>query len=181
MMIDENGHIQRFEGIFTAHYPAVKSFIAALLKSETDSEDLAQDIFAKLWTRRDVWAERDEAVGGYIYAMARNASLDFIRKRRRTSRFGADFHPEALEGIFSHDTALDPLYAEEIGLLLEMAIERMPGRRMRIFRMSRFDGMSNKAIAERMGLSVRTVEHQIYLALRELRRIIFILLLMRLL
>ena len=176
MMIDENGHIQRFEGIFTAHYPAVKSFIAALLKSETDSEDLAQDIFVKLWTRRDVWAERDEAVGGYIYAMARNASLDFIRKRRRTSRFGADFHPEALEGIFSHDTALDPLYAEEIGLLLEMAIERMPGRRM-----SRFDGMSNKAIAERMGLSVRTVEHQIYLALRELRRIIFILLLMRLL
>lgn len=46
--------------------------------------------------------------------------------------------------------------------------------------MSRLDGMSNKEIAEALGLSTRTVEHQIYLALRELRRIIFLFLLLHL-
>ena len=65
-------------------------------------------------------------------------------------------------------------------MLTELAIERLPKRRKRIFRMSRLDGMSNKEIAEALGLSTRTVEHQIYLALRELRRIIFLFLLLHL-
>ena len=47
-MTEENDLIKRFEGIFIAHYPAVKGFIAALLKSEAYAEDLAQDIFARL-------------------------------------------------------------------------------------------------------------------------------------
>lgn len=55
-MTEENDLIKRFEGIFIAHYPAVKGFIAALLKSEAYAEDLAQDIFARLWTRHDIWA-----------------------------------------------------------------------------------------------------------------------------
>ena len=165
-MTEENDLIKRFEGIFIAHYPAVKGFIAALLKSEAYAEDLAQDIFARLWTRHDIWA--------------RNAALDFIRKRRKTSPHGGDFRPEALDGLFSESTPLDPLYAEEIQLLMELAIERLPKRRKRIFRMSRLDGMSNKEIAEALGLSTRTVEHQIYLALRELRRIIFLFLLLHL-
>lgn len=179
-MTEENDLTKRFEGIFIAHYPAVKGFIAALLKSEAYAEDLAQDIFARLWTRRDIWAERDGGHSGYIYTMARNAALDFIRKRRKTSPHGGDFRPEALDGLFSENTPLDPLYAEEIQLLMELAIERLPKRRKRIFRMSRLDGMSNKEIAEALGLSTRTVEHQIYLALRELRRIIFLFLLLHL-
>lgn len=179
-MTEENDLTKRFEGIFIAHYPAVKRFIAALLKSEAYAEDLAQDIFARLWTRHDIWAERDGGHSGYIYAMARNAALDFIRKRRKTSPHGGDFRPEALDGLFSESTPLDPLYAEEIQLLMELAIERLPKRRKRIFRMSRLDGMSNKEIAEALGLSTRTVEHQIYLALRELRRIIFLFLLLHL-
>ena len=77
-MTEENDLIKRFEGIFIAHYPAVKGFIAALLKSEAYAEDLAQDIFARLWTRHDIWAERDGGHSGYIYAMARNAALDFL-------------------------------------------------------------------------------------------------------
>lgn len=108
-MTEENDLIKRFEGIFIAHYPAVKGFIAALLKSEAYAEDLAQDIFARLWTRRDIWAERDGGHSGYIYAMARNAALDFIRKRRKTSPHGGDFRPEALDGLFSENTPLDPL------------------------------------------------------------------------
>ena len=65
-MTEENDLIKRFEGIFIAHYPAVKGFIAALLKSEAYAEDLAQDIFARLWTRHDIWAERDGGHSGYL-------------------------------------------------------------------------------------------------------------------
>lgn len=108
-MTEENDLIKRFEGIFIAHYPAVKGFIAALLKSEAYAEDLAQDIFARLWTRHDIWAERDGGHSGYIYAMARNAALDFIRKRRKPAHTEGtsarkplmDYSPKALPSTLS--------------------------------------------------------------------------------
>lgn len=53
-----------------------------------------------------------------------------------------------------------------------MALENFPERRRRIFEMSRFNNMSNQEIALSLHLSVRTIEHQIYLSLQVLKRII---------
>lgn len=63
----------------------------------------------------------------------------------------------------------DPLYYEEALLLMRLTLDRMPERRRLIFEMSRMEGLSNAVIAEQLQLSVRTVEHQIYLALKELK------------
>lgn len=56
-----------------------------------------------------------------------------------------------------------------------MVLERLPEQRRKIFEMSRLKEMTNKEIAVALHLSVRTVEHQIYLTLQELRKIVFIL------
>lgn len=58
-------------------------------------------------------------------------------------------------------------------LIIRMALENFPERRRRIFEMSRFNNMSNQEIALSLHLSVRTIEHQIYLSLQVLKRIIF--------
>ena len=60
-------------------------------------------------------------------------------------------------------------------LIIRMALENLPERRRRIFEMSRFNNMSNQEIALSLHLSVRTIEHQIYLSLQVLKRIILIL------
>lgn len=72
----------------------------------------------------------------------------------------------------------DPLYYEEALLLMHLTLDRMPERRRQIFEMSRMHGLSNAEIAEQLQLSVRTVEHQIYLALKELKKtmLLFVLL-----
>lgn len=72
----------------------------------------------------------------------------------------------------------DPLYYEEALLLMRLTLDRMPERRRQIFEMSRMHGLSNAEIAEQLQLSVRTVEHQIYLALKELKKtmLLFVLL-----
>ena len=50
----------RFERFYAANYPRVKNFAKLLTKSEEDAEDIAQNIFLKLWTRPELWQERSE-------------------------------------------------------------------------------------------------------------------------
>ena len=61
---------------------------------------------------------------------------------------------------------------------MRLTLDRMPERRRQIFEMSRMQGLSNAVIAEQLQLSVRTVEHQIYLALKEFKKtmLLFVLL-----
>ena len=69
---------------------------------------------------------------------------------------------------------LNEIYHEELQLLLKLALEQMPDKRRQVFEMSRFMHLSNHTIAEKMDLSIRTVEQHIYLALKDLKKIILI-------
>ena len=67
---------------------------------------------------------------------------------------------------------LENLYKEEIRLLTMLYVERLPEVRKRVFEASRIEGMTNKEIAEKMHISVRTVEHHIYLSLKGLKELL---------
>lgn len=72
--------------------------------------------------------------------------------------------------IGSDITVEDTLFAKEIRLLIEMVVSEMPAQRQRIYRMSREQGVSNEEIAGTLGISKRSVENQISLALKEIRQ-----------
>ena len=79
---------------------------------------------------------------------------------------------------FARQTNLLPEYElpdvdnRDLLLLIQLAVEKMPGQRQRIFRMSREEGIANDEIARRLGISTRTVENQISRALSELRKLV---------
>lgn len=174
-MTQESYLVQDFEKIFRTQFSAVKHFIFTLLKSEEDAEDIAQDVFVKLWTNYETWKDND-GKDGYIYAVARNLTLDFIRHKRLEDNYRDEQIQEySIKELFGSADILNPIYYNEIQLILKLALERFPERRRNIFEMSRFKKMSNVEIAETLHISVRTVEHHIYLALQNLRKIIFIL------
>ena len=60
-------------------------------------------------------------------------------------------------------------------MTIHLTLEKMPIRRKLIFELSRFEGLSYKEIAEKLDVSIRTVEHQVYLALIELKKMLFLL------
>lgn len=68
--------------------------------------------------------------------------------------------------IFNID---EQIHAENLAMLIELVIDRMPPQRQRIFHMSRYLGYSNGEIADRLHLSINTVNNHIILALRELK------------
>ncbi|WP_373156873.1 RNA polymerase sigma-70 factor [Bacteroides cellulosilyticus] len=166
--------VQQFEKIFKAHFSSVKFFIFMFLKSEADSEDLAQDVFVKLWTNFETWIDND-GKDGYIYTIAKNVTLDFIKHKRLEDDYRDELIKKNLtKELFGFADPLNSIYCNEIRLIIRMALERFPKRRRKIFEMSRLRNMSNHEIAETLHLSLRTIEHQIYLSLKTLKKIIII-------
>jgi RNA polymerase sigma-70 factor (ECF subfamily) len=163
----------RFEELFHLYYPKVRSFAAILLKSEQEAEDVAQDIFVRLWETPDLWEGNLEK--NYLYTMVKNSVFNRIKRKNLESKY---IHTQQdLQGITELAEFEDPLneiYREELQLLLMLALEQLPGKRREVFKLSRFQHLSNQEIAEKMNLSVRTVEQHIYLALKELKKLLIV-------
>ena len=111
-----------------------------------------------------------------IYTMAKNVAFDFIKHKRLENDYREEqIKKSKIKDLLGLSDPLNSLYYKEIQLIIRMALENFPERRRKIFEMSRFNNMSNQEIALSLHLSVRTIEHQIYLSLQVLKRIILIL------
>ncbi|WP_295731305.1 RNA polymerase sigma-70 factor [uncultured Muribaculum sp.] len=170
-----------FEAFYTANFPRVKNFAKLLTKSEQDAEDISQSIFMKLWIRPELWQD-PEAMTGYLYTMTRNEIFKLFKHQKVEREFEEKVMSSKLIGELSEEGCAFPLediYYKEKLMLLNMALSRIPERRRRVFEMSRFDGLSNKEIADRMQMPLRTVEDNIYRTLAELRKLLIFVIIFR--
>lgn len=157
---EEQERKRKFEQFFILTFPKVKAFACKILQSEEDAEDIAQDIFVKLWDNPEIWENKD-TWDSYIYAMTRNQIYNFLKHQSVELNYQEKF---VQENASSYDFDIyDNLYAKELQLLIKLTLDNMPEQRRKVFSMSRQKGMSNQEIAEKLNLSVRTVERHIYL------------------
>ena len=166
------GNAKAFDSLFTAFYPKTERFLAGFLDSKEEAEDLAQDVFVKLWQNRSglVYVEN---VNAYLYRIAKNTLFDYIEKSRKIN-YSA---PSSLLDIPTKETLEELLFAKELNDLINLAIDKMPAQRKTIFTMSRKESLSNQEIAEHLNISKRTVEAHISAALADIRKVIPLLLL----
>lgn len=165
----------QFEGIYNQYYPVVKYFALMLLKSEEDAEDIAQDVFTKLWSQPEIWTNVPNLTP-YIYTLTKSTTLNFIKHKKVEQAYQEQIIEKSLiEELSQADDPLNSLYYKEIQLIIKLTLNRLPEQRRKIFEMSRFQHLSNNEIAEKLNISVRTVEHHIYLTLAELKKLSFLL------
>lgn len=174
MKVDDERTL-RFKKFFIENYPKVKAFAWKILKSEDDAEDIAQDIFVRLWDKPELWLER-EKWDGYLFSMLKNYIYNFLAHKSVEAHYLEDAAEKIqLSSLDVEKDITEEIYAKEISLLLKMAVEQMPEQRRKVFVLSRYHGLSNQEIADKLQLSVRTVERHLYLALSDLKRIILFL------
>ena len=158
------GDTEAFKTLFEMFYPKVKVFLVKLLKDDKASEDIAQDIFVKLWSMGPSLPEIS-SFNAYLYRMTKNAALNYLRDRKPSV--------DISELLIMCDGDIEQeYYRKEKELLVRLAVEQMPSQRKRIFTMSRYQGKTNDEIAKTLGLSKHTVENHLTLALKELREIV---------
>lgn len=167
MIVDlcrEGADADAFEMLFHRYYPMVLNFTKSLVKDPVVAEDIAQNSFMKLWLNR-FSLQSGLSVKNYLCILSRNDAINYLRSANAKN---ICLDPQ-FESPLQHSSVEDWLTFAETNTRLRNNIEALPPQRRTIFKMSRFDHMSNTEIAVKLNLSVRTVEKHIELALKDLR------------
>ena len=158
------GDQSAYRAVFEHFYPRVWEFIRRIVKSDTIAEDVAQDIFVKVWERREMFSVAVQSFSNYLYVMSRNAAINALRHYGRISPLVDEAFNNQTNNSLEED-----YYAQEKELIIRLVVCRMPEQRRRIFEMSRYMGMDNSTIATTLNISKKTVENHLTLALKTLR------------
>ena len=153
----------KVEALFRQYYSPLCKSLYRILKDVSLAEDIVQEVFIKVWDRRGQ-LQLDEAIHGYLYRSCYNTALNFLKQQKP----GIDIN-SGIEVAFSHLDAERALnYLETEHQILE-AIESLPPKTREVFRMSRFEDLSYREIAEKLGISIKAVEKHMGIALQRLR------------
>ncbi|GHV58663.1 RNA polymerase sigma-70 factor [Bacteroidia bacterium] len=157
------GDMNGYEILFRRYYMRVLVFVRSVIGNDWYSEDIAQNVFMKLWQKRDIIY--GNSINHLLFTIARNEIADYFRSAVHTSPLDSDL-------IFSENenTIEEQFYASEIDEIVTKAVEELSERRKEIYYLSRRDYLSNKEIAERLNISVRTVEKHLEFVLKHIRK-----------
>jgi RNA polymerase sigma-70 factor, ECF subfamily len=156
------GDRNAFEVLFRSHYRPLCAFAMQYVKDRDKAEDLVQDLFFRLWMDREK-TKVTTSLKAYLFQAVRNRCLNAVKVQGRVR----SLNEEADDGI-DEDVRTEEEHAERAARV-NAAIELLPEERRRVFKMSRHEGLKYQEIAERLGISVKTVENQMGKALKTLR------------
>ena len=158
------GKTDAWELFFARYWNKVKEFVGRVIKDGEASADVAQNVFLRIWNNRDSLVKVD-SIDDYMFIAARNGALDYLRRiKTKPSVLDAETALSSLVTYMSsrHD-------ADRIARMVEECVAGMPYQRRMVWRLSREQHLSNQEIADKVGISRRTVDRHISLALRDIR------------
>jgi RNA polymerase sigma-70 factor (ECF subfamily) len=160
------GDAQAFEWLFRQYYEKLCQWAYHYLHDLDSSEEVVQDLYYHLWSNR-ASLEFHLSVKSYLYKAVSNNCKMLIRKKGRRSAIEADM---ALQNQGSVSAPEELLEVKEIREVVTKTLEELPEKPAQIFRMSRYEGLKYREIAERLSISIKTVEANMGKALKIFRK-----------
>ena len=152
-----------FESLFSTHYEPLCRYATKIIGDKDDAEEVVQQVFYKLWEKRQERAIQT-AVHSYLFRAVKNACLNQQQHEKVKREY------VAYTATYNNEIAVeDNLEIKELEQKIALAIQRLPEGCREIFEMSRNENLSYKEIAEKRGISIKTVENQMGKALKLLR------------
>lgn len=143
----------------------IYSVALGFLKSPDWVQDVIQDVFMKLWIRREKLGVIDDP-RAYIFIMARNELITAIKSKSRLDSLNRKYKQPLSDEFLLPDQALA---LKELESVVADAVSDLPELQQEIFRLTRIEGLSHEEIAERLGIARKTVANNITRALNHIR------------
>ena len=156
----KKGDTQAFKLLFDRYHERLYSFLFSLLKSKEDTEEIIQETFLKIWETREHFRE-EYPFESLLFRIARNTSLNYNRKKVNRAVFEKNY---AFIANLSEESADQYLLFKETQSIIETILNGLPPKRKEIFLLQKVEGLSRQEIAEKLGISVITVDHQLFKA-----------------
>lgn len=158
--------LQSFESLFRQYYAMLCSYAFRFVDDADLAEEIVQDLFCKLWEKR-MELQINTSVKSYLYSAVHNRCLKYIEHRNVQNKYRSYY--------LQHQSEIDSEPYESSGLLelqaiIDQTLDSLPERCSRIFRLNRFEGLKYHEIAEKLAVSVKTVEANMGKALKILRK-----------
>ena len=154
-----------FSECYLKYKEYIKNYIAIRICHPHEAEDLAQDVFVRLWEHR-AFVNKD-TVWSLLFTIARNIVTDKIRRYYKQEDFVAYIY-NRMEDT-SRNTTEDTIHFRELKKMHDQVMEALPVKRRQIYELSFNHELSCPAIAGKLSLSPRTVECQLLLARKTVR------------
>ncbi|MDD4513978.1 RNA polymerase sigma-70 factor [Massilibacteroides sp.] len=162
-----------FKSFYITWYSRVKFFACEYVFSEEDAENITQDVFADLYQKKIIEDDRINLVA-YLFTSVKNKCIDHLRRKLLEQEAKENLQKEFDLSLRMKYDSLDAFDVEwkseqQIGTLIENALNTLPERCREIFIKSKIEGKKQREIAEELGISIKTVENQITIAYKKMR------------
>lgn len=166
------GDREAFNELYKIHWANLVRY-ASLVAGSVHAKDIVHDVFLKLWLNR-VNIQVKDSLRPYLMRAVYNKSLNVLRGSARLEMLNTWYDNQIdilTAGEYNPDSSeiVKKLYDKDIAVQIEKAIEALPDRCREIFYSCYVEGKSHKEVAENLGISLSTVDNQIYKALKVLR------------
>ena len=158
MALDQDG----FEILFKNNFKDLCRFANRYIKDTETAREIVQDAFVSLWEKRES-IDINLNLRSYLMTSVKNKSLNYIRDNKKFIGL-----PE-IENYDIESESFDHLESEELNEKIEAAISELPEKCRKIFTLSRYENLKYQEIAEKLQISVKTVEAQVSKALQHMR------------
>lgn len=160
----QQGDQASLDSLLDRFWTPLVTYAASLLQNWDMAEDIVQETFVRLWTRREEWGA-EGSVRALLFQVTRNLALDEARRKRRHL---ALLQEREIEARLT-PTPAEELTGRQLQEAYQTALAALPERRREVFLLSRSHGLSYQQIATVMEISPQTVANQLSAALADLR------------
>jgi RNA polymerase sigma-70 factor, ECF subfamily len=154
--------LETFERFYKEYYKSFFLMAHKYLKNSVQSEEIVNDVFLKIWEDGEK-ITIESSLKSYIYKAIINRSINVLNKNKRELIVQTD-----LSNITDEGYELRQMEENELKIKLYAAIDQLPDQCKKVFEMSRFEELKQQEIADKLGISIKTVKNHITIALKQL-------------
>jgi RNA polymerase sigma-70 factor (ECF subfamily) len=162
----KQGSIDAFNLCYDLYYKPLCSFANFFVKMPVVAEEIIQNVFMELWLGREK-IPLHSSVKSYLMTIVKHDCLDYLKHKKIEEKYSANYLKTVTDG---YDHIFNDLVCKDLQKSLDITIDKLPPQCREIFLLSRFSYLSYNEIAEKLNLSVKTVENQIGKALKIVRK-----------
>ena len=171
----QKGDLKTYEKLYKKLFFELRSYACRILKDESLSEEVVQDVFLRIWQNRDSITVKG-SLSGYLYTATHNLAINTAIQKKtlknRVTRIVSEEIWQRIQSTFAvADNISKKFEAEDTENKIKSLIDTLPKQCKTVFLLSRFENMSNQEIAQKLNISKHTVKAHLYHALERITKI----------